>query len=252
MARAAARARRSTRAPRACRRRSPASCRRRAPRRPTTGTDSRARRSRSRRCCATTSSNQRCAASASPERRRAPRACASAARSSGRRRRASRARAAPRSRRRSTPDRPCRQARAVSVTSTAHGAVLAIGVIATMRAMKPRMAHRPLQRLHAAHRRADDGVQRDRCRDARSAADAAPATMSRSTKRGKRMPGCAALFEGEVDRPLPIGSAAIDEPARRVERLARRRSGSRAGGACRSARRRRGSRSSGRRSACRA
>ena len=33
--------------------------------------------------------------------------------------------------------------------------------------------------------------------------------MSRRAKRGKRIPGCAALFEGEVERPLPIGSVAI-------------------------------------------
>ena len=34
------------------------------------------------------------------------------------------------------------------------------------------------------------------------------AIMSRSAKRGKRMPGCAAELDGDVDRPLPIGSAA--------------------------------------------
>ena len=32
--------------------------------------------------------------------------------------------------------------------------------------------------------------------------------MSRTQKRGKRMPGCARLFDGEVDNPLPIGSVA--------------------------------------------
>ena len=71
------------------------------------------------------------------------------------------------------------------------------------------MAHRPLQRLHAAHRRADHAHAAGRCRAASVSSRCCAATMSRRAKRGKRMPGCAALFEGEVERPLPIGSVAI-------------------------------------------
>ncbi len=47
-----------------------------------------------------------------------------------------------------------------------------------------------------------------RCRAAPVSSRCCASTMSRMAKRGKRMPGCAALFEGEVDRPLPIGSVA--------------------------------------------
>jgi hypothetical protein len=32
--------------------------------------------------------------------------------------------------------------------------------------------------------------------------------MSRSVKRGRRMPGCATPFDGDVDNPFPIGTVA--------------------------------------------
>src|SRR5260370_33473230 len=65
------------------------------------------------------------------------------------------------------------------------------------------VAHRPLQRLHAAHRGADDGNQlsaTSRCCEL---------TMSRMLNFGNCMRGCTLLFDGEVVRPFPIASVAM-------------------------------------------
>ena len=112
--------------------------------------------------------------------------------------------------------------------------VRAIGVMATTRSMR-RVADRPLQRLHAAHRRADDGMQP---RDA-ELLQQAPLRLDHVAQRDarKRIARLAALFDGEVERPLPSAStttmqggrcrapAGSDQEVEPVMRAADRRAG---------------------------